>query len=825
MSENTNIENYQEEVEGISFAIDFRKLLADIIHYWWIFVALIVIAIAVVRIYHYYETPIFLSSMSLIVDAQGEGASRSSQSGLLEGFSLSAGARSMENQVAILNSRSLIEEVVDELGIYIRYINHGRVRDVEMYPFNGFQAVMDSSHTQLVGVPIYVEGIDDDTYLLKVDVEEASLFNYDEREYCGKVEDLKFKKKLHYGEPLITDWCAFAINGNIGSGEYIIQFETPATLTGRFRGSYSVLYNRESSSSIITLSCTGPVSSLNSDFLDHIAHKFIERNLSEKNEIAENTIAFIDTQLNILSDTLSDIGSQLSKFRLANDIQQDVKTKGSNLFSEMQNYERELEGYDVVKQYYSYLENYFQSDSIFTGVIAPAVLDARSPLITQQLNELISTGINRQTNEDMYGTLAPNRDVDIRLNIARNTLMQSIENNREIIDNWIAEAEEKLEIRKEDMMGIPELERVFLGIDRRYTLNSDVFTFLLRKRSEAQIQKASNTPDHKIIDNAINRGSISPTESRHRSIGVVLAIVLPLAFFVIRQLADGKIRSAEDLRKISNLTILSSILANNKDSSLVVEHYPKSIQAETFRLLRTKIEFMTSQKKSPIVMVTSSVSGEGKTFCALNIASVFGISGKKTILLGFDLRKLGLSKHIGAEKNVGLSNYIVGKSSLDDVIMHIASNFDVITGGAIPPNPSELIASDKVRELFEILRQNYDMIIVDTPPMGVVSDAMQMLQYVDALVFVVRQDYTEKDTLRFTLDTLREDGFKNVALILNDVNNINSRYISSGYGYGYGYRYGYGKKRYGYGYGYGGYGYGKYGKKYGSYYGGYYSED
>ncbi len=812
MNEN---EYYQQEPESTGINLDLKKLFHDVVHYWWIFILLVAIAVAGVRVYHYYLTPIYRSSMSIIVDAQGSASRGSTNASLMEGFSLSQGMRSMENQRATLRSYSVVKQAVDEMNIYIRYFNHGRVRDTELFR-PSFQAVMDSTHAQLTGTMITIDVIDSTRFELSVEAEDALLYDYSKDKICGHAKDLKYSKTYRFGEPIITPWCAFSLIGNgLSAGTYMIRFERPDALVADFRSRYAVSFNKESSSSLIYISCSGPVPDINNEFLNTVAKVFIRANLATKNEIAENTISFIDGQLSMLSDTLSDIGSQLSMFRNQHDIPQGVSAKGSALFSEIQGYEAKLQEYDVIKSYYKYLENFFDSDTIFNDVIAPAFFNTESAVITAQLNEIMALNTEKQSYIDIYGSLAnsSNREIDIKLQIARNTLLQSIQSHKQLIDESVHEIETKMNRCRTEIMALPEMERIWLRIDRLYSLNSDVFTYLLRKRSEAQIQKASNTPDHKIIDNAVSVGVISPTEESHRAVCVGLALLLPLLFFVIRQILDGKIRCLEDLKKVTNLNVISSILSNTKNSSLVVETYPRSVQAETFRLLRSKVELMSAGVQTPVVCISSSVSGEGKTFCALNIASVFGISGKRTILLGFDLRKPGLSKHIGAEKSTGLSNYIVGNVGLNEAIVNISPNFDVLPGGAIPPNPSELIASQKVKDLFEYLKTAYDVIIVDTPPMGVVSDGFQILRFCNALVFVVRQDYTEKDALKFTLDTLAEENFRNAAIILNDVNSTKSRYNSSGYGYGYGYRYGYGR-RYGYG--------AKYTK---SYYGGYYNTE
>lgn len=818
----TDNNQYVEEIETSNFSLDVKKLIADALHYWWVFPIAVLLAIAAVKIYHRYKTPIFASQLTLLIDEQersSSGFGTVSEQSLMTGFMLSPGMLNLNNQVAILNSYSLVRSAVEQLGDCISYYHPGTIRNIEIYNPQDYRIVIDSTHLQLVNTKLMIDSVDAEHFHLTVKAERATVYDYLKNKGVNTIENLDYEGTFRYGEPIVTDWCAFALlkKDDAPKNMYVV-FNTLEQIIARYRGGYSVNYDEKSSSTVVTLQFVGPNLARNNDFLNAIANSFIASNLSQKNQIAENTIKFIGEQLNYLSDTLTTIGTQLSSFRATHDLQQPVTTKGTSLFQELQNYENEYEAEQVKKSYYVYLEKYFTSDSLFTGVIAPAVFDTKSTSIAQQLQGIIQLNTERQSYQDTYGmtTTPAYREVMSRLQIARNTLLHSVASHKAMCDDNLADINVKIEACRRELQRLPETERTLLGIDRKYSLNNDVFTFLLRKRSEAEIQKASNMSDHKVIDYAMYSGTISTSESKHRMIAILLALAGPICLLIIRQFFDNKIRTLDDLKKISELPVLGNILSNNKDSAKVVLNHPKSVQSEVFRMLRTKIEFLITQKQVPVIALTSSVSGEGKTFCSLNLASAFSITGKRTILLGFDLRKPGLSKLIKAEHNVGLSDYIIGHSDYDSVIIHLAQNFDCIPGGTIPPNPSELIGSEKTRELFKYLKQNYDIIFVDTPPMGVVSDAQQILTYSDALLFIVRQDYTERIALRTTLEGFAETGFKNAALVLNDVNSRKARYITNGYGYGYTHRYGLRRSN-------------KHGdnKYYGNYYGSdsYYTED
>ncbi len=810
---------YVESESDDSFInIDFRKLLADVVRYWWVFLITIAIAVTAVKLYHRYHTPVYRSSMTIIIDESGNGSSSSAQSNLMEGFALSSGMRNLENQVAILGSYALVRQTVEQMNLLVSYYNKGRIHDVQMYRPGNFVVVMDSTHAQLIGTKIHFDCIDEDSFRLYFETENPVFYDYkNETSVSVKIDDddsdrkLAFSGRFRYGEPIVTDWGAFAIvkNPNVKmlSGSYYFVFNRLDAIVAGFMSSYSVGYNGSSSSSLVTLSVTGTIPERNNDFLNILSKTFLQRNLQQKNQIADNTIAFITEQLSFLSDSLLNVGTQLSAYKISNDLQLGASEKGRAIFDEMKRYESEVQEQEVTKAYYKYLRSYFSNDQVFDSVIAPASYNTQSTILSQQLSSIIELNSERLSYQESYGKASNPVSVEMnsKLQIARNTLLHSIDSHIEMTDQNISEIKARLSDLNEELSKLPETERIMLSLDRKFTLNNEVFNYLLRKRSESQIQKASNTSDHKILDAPMNRGVISSSASKHLLTAVALAIILPLLFFVLRQILDTRIRTIEDLKNKVRLPFLGSLLSNEKDSSLVVLRYPKSVQSEGFRQLRTKIQFMISQcNETPVVAVSSSVSGEGKTYTSFNIATAFALNGKRTLLLGFDLRRPGLAKMIGGDHPIGLADYIADNRSIDEVTVQITKNLYVIPGGTIPPNPSELIDSERTTELFETIKMEYDIIFVDTPPMGIVTDGFQLLRKSDALVFVVRQDYTEKDVLSYTLEQLKGEDFKNVGIVLNDVNGTRSRYKYSHYGYkNYGYGKVYGKYGYGYGYGYG----------------------
>jgi capsular exopolysaccharide synthesis family protein len=339
-------------------------------------------------------------------------------------------------------------------------------------------------------------------------------------------------------------------------------------------------------------------------------------------------------------------------------------------------------------------------------------------------------------------------------------------------------------------MKIPETERSLIGIQRSFKINNDIYTFLLQKRAESAIAKASNMPDSQIIDDAraMNTNPISPKKTSLYLISLIIGLIFPIVVIIIRKNIYDYVESKSDVSSISDIPIISSIPHSDHEVTSVVNDFPKSDISEAFRGLRTKLKFILNNTNNNTLLITSSIPAEGKTFLAVNIAIGYAITNKKTIILGVDLRKPRLTKVFDSDSPFGVSTYLSGQSTIAESIMktHI-DNLDYFPAGPIPPNPSELIGNEKMGALIEQLKTNYEYIIIDSPPINIVSDAIQLFPLVDTILYVVRLNYTRKRFLDDVNLLFTTKKVKNIGLVIND-DLMNDRY---GYRYKYGYKYKY----------------------------------
>jgi len=356
---------------------------------------------------------------------------------------------------------------------------------------------------------------------------------------------------------------------------------------------------------------------------------------------------------------------------------------------------------------------------------------------------------------------------------------------------------------------LPGKEREFINIKRMYELSESQYLLLMEKRTEAEIAKASAVSDIQLVNPPrIAGGAISPRVKRNYMLAAVLGLFFPFMIIFVRDKLNDRIKSKEDIDRISDIPFLGIIGHSNFQEGLVMRKKPKSHISEEFRSVRSNLQYFQKRKSNQTILITSSISGEGKSFCALNLAYAFAITGKKTLLVSADMRKKDPQLDLKVKNgNEGLSSYLAGISSVDHLLRKSEiDNLDFLPSGEVPPNPSELLMSDNMDELMEFLKNEYDLIILDTPPIGLLSDGFELMKHSDMNVFLVRQNHTLISHLKYLDEMYKAKKLRDISILLNDVN-----FKKSYFGYGYGYSYGYG---YGYGYGLG------YGKE-----NGYYTDD
>jgi len=461
----------------------------------------------------------------------------------------------------------------------------------------------------------------------------------------------------------------------------------------------------------------------------------------------------------------------------------DLSFQGQQLFERMNQFENERAQIIIRQKYYNYIEKYFDENSDVSELIAPSAMEIQDPV----LGDLIGQMLNLNSQRLNYLEINPKnlfiKDLDIQIANLETTILENIKYNynkleitKQDIDSRIAKLNSQLNI-------LPRTERELIGMEREFNLNDAIYTFLLQKRAEAQIARASNTPDYELIDRAMyfGAGLVSPNTKMNYMIAIFLGLFLPFSIILVRDFLNNKISEIKEVESISDLPIIGQVFHNTTKSNAIIRDYPKSPLADSFRSVRTNLQFFSKGVDRMVILITSSTSGEGKSFCSMNLASVYALLGKKTLLLGFDLRRPALFEDLNLNNDIGITSYLINNSKINDIIQQTGiENLDFIPAGPVPPNPVELIASEKTKYFFSELKNKYEYIIIDSAPVGAVTDSFLLFNYADINVYTVRHNKTIKEALANNLRNIERKNIKNVSLLINDV-----KLKKNSYGYTY----------------------------------------
>ncbi len=801
-------QNNDEEDGGLNF--NPLEWLFTFLHYWYLFVIAIVIALGLAMLKNRRWIPSYFSQGTIVIK---ESATYGSSSALMSGFGVDAGYKNVNNQMIMLGSYDLMSRVVDSLPfLNVEYITQGRFKTRQLY--RQTPIIVEPSHVDARAYgPMY-----------------QVLFRSDGTMHISSTdEEMPLELDVKYGEPVhcsLFDITVWPTELMINSGKIYFRFRTHESLVDEFMSRLQLSFVTEGST-VLALSLTSETPQRDCEFIDKLAKIYLLQNLEQKNAVAENSIRFINEQLKNLQSSLQVSEGAMTNFRQENKFV-DVNSYAGQLMGRIASYDQHSMELRLRETYFDYLIGYIHQNIENGVVIAPTTMGVNEPVLiglVQQLNDLrIQRG--ELTEKNVY--------------YAKYT--KDIENVKTAIEEVVSSMRASLEIEKSDLKRrydeversikqLPEKELQMVAIERNYRIDDNYYTFFLQKRAEAEIQKASNTPDNSIMDKARTTAIMNAkAKSKTTSTYLIIGFLIPMVLIILSELLNNKIRSPKDVVKLKFFRLIGTLRHAKSQNPTLVRASPRSSYAEMLRAIRTRIEFVLKRKDKMVICVTSTESGDGKTFLSTNLAALYAMTGRKTLLIDLDLRKPNIHTKLGMENGDGASNYLIGDCELKDTMLKDTPfGFDFVRAGTIPPNPGELVHADKLGQTIAKLREQYDYIVIDTSPIGLVPDAYAIIENSDMCLFVIRCMQTNKSFCKQTLEQMAEvvDNPEKVQIVLSDIPTEGRHSYGSGYGYGYGGYGGYGYGHFGYG-GYGGYGYGyggdsnrakRYGKLYGKIYG------
>ncbi len=758
--------------------IDIKKFVFKILSNWYWFVLTVFLASSLAYFINKYTDPVYSIQASILVRDKSNSMTSGVDNILNElGMFKRIRRKNVENEIGILNSYTLARRTIEELDFQISYFSIGRIREPENYKEAPFYVVIDTNKINIKNQQIFLTLKNTKSFHIHIDARNI------------------IDKDLNFGESLNTENYNFTVYSNgfsmdsIKTNEYYFIINDINILTNRYKSKIKI-ETSDKKSSILYLTTTGKVVQKEVDYLNKLCDEYIQMDLDEKNEISHKTIKFIDKQLDNITDSLRNVENNLQDFKESNKTM-DLSIEGQSLYKKLEKLENSKAEFVVKNNYYNYLIKYIKSKNITSDIIAPSVMGINDEALNKlvvQLNTLAS-----EKSSISYGSTDKNPAInmyDNQIENLTNLILENINSTLNSSNIVLTNLEQRISKVDKEIRKLPITEKRLINIKRKFALNDEIYTFLLQKRAETGIAEASISSENKILDysRVDNAKLLSPKIKLNYIIAIIIALLIPLMFIIVIDFFDNKIHERKDIERKTNIPIIAEIGHNNKNSDLAVFDYPRSSISESFRKLRTNLKYVLIHKQDgPIVIsVTSTISGEGKTFTAINTASVIAALGKKTIILGLDLRKPTLHKYFDFENENGISEYLTHDNDYNSIIRPTQiNNLSVILAGAIPPNPAELIELPEMEELIQKLKKDYDYIILDTPPVALVTDALLLSSFVDINLYVIRQNYSNTSVIEF----INEISLKNeisLNIIINDIN------ISGYYSYKYNYNYKYG---------------------------------
>lgn len=760
-------------------ALEIRYVIAKYIRYWPWYVLFILLFLVFTFLFHRYTVDQYEVTGSMVIKTNTSPEAR-----ILDRSNIFSTGLNLQNDILRLRSKNLAHEALQKVHFDVEYFAKTNIKAIELYDRSPVRVEVDWDHMQITNVPVQIEILSETTFkLLK---EETSFLDFNSA--MASADESIYNKTYNFGEEIETAKSKFTVhlvNPTRTKETLIFTLRNPGTLEDFYAGAIDISLKNEYSS-VLNLSTKTKVVEKGRDYINALMASYIDYDLREKNKIQENTLAFIEEQLGFLEDSLHEKERELQNFKVENKLL-DVSAEFANILGKMNTLDESNAEIDYQLEYFEQIKSYMESKSKdYADVIAPSVIGVPDPLLNGLIQTLVTLSQDRRK---LLATVNENHPEVLKIDVQMDKIQDALfENVVNLIDNTKQKKRSILrDISQYDSQfaTLPESESTYSGIFREFKLRESLYTYLLEKRAEAGIARASNVSDNAVLDYAKRGILVFPKKQQNYGLAILLGFLFPFGFVVIRDIFDDSIKDQRDLKKHFMIPQLGIVGYSQKDTNKVVLEYPKSAVSESFRSLRSAITYLASSKASKKILVTSSVSGEGKTFTSLNLASAMALASKRTVVVGGDLRRPKLASYFGESDRIGLSTYLIGKVEAAEIVKPTSQeNLWFVPSGVIPPNPAELLQTPRLIELLTYLESQFDVIIFDTPPMGLVSETIDLMRLFDINLYVVRQNYTVKDHLVMINDLFNNKQVKNVYGVFNGI--VNSGYHYEGYNYGYG---------------------------------------
>jgi len=755
-----------DKVLEVDDSINLKEIFNKLIDKWIWFILSIVICLIVAFLYTRYTAPIYQITAKILVNDDEKGGGLGKQTGMLMDLGGLLGSKnSVDNEAEILKTRFLMEQVVRQMQLNIVYSLKTNLVRRELYqpPFklSILKAVDTISSTQFV-----VQRLGGNRL---------------------KISSKNFEKEISWGEKFsVNKVGVLQIDpsqiGPISDEEYVISVSSIDSRVAELMRQLSVAVSNKQVS-IVDLGLSYPLPQKGEDILNTLISRYTAANLSDKNAIADSTYKFIKERLNKIAGELGDVENKVESFKQENRLA-DMSEQGKVLVQNTSEFASDLAKTETQINVLNDLEKYLK-DNVNNKRVFPSSLLPQDLVFSNLMTQYNALLIEREkqllgvTEESPFILNIDKQIAGLRGDILSN--IQSSKNSYIITKNKI---KSQLTQAEGQISGVPQVEKNYLKLARNQQIKQELYIFLMQKAEETAISKTSNISVAKTIDPPKARvAPISPKKNVIYGAGFVAGLMIPILLIFGLELFNITITTKEEITALTTVPVIGEISHNTSDDNLIVANQNRSAISEQFRALRTNLSFYLKNAGENVILLTSSMSGEGKSFTAINLGNILALAGKKVLLMELDLRKPGLSAKLGVTNDVGFSNYTISDDvKISDIVkpLSINRNMFIISSGPLPPNPAETLMSEHMPKLMEELKKQFDYIILDAPPIGIITDAQLLAPYSNATLYLVRQKVTRKDQLSIVEDLNKTGKMKNMGIVVNDI-------VSKYYGYGYGY--------------------------------------
>lgn len=760
-----------ENVRKVDDEIDVRELLSVVKRHVFLLIAVTLFALVTVSIYSYFKPDVYQATTTIQIQ---EGSVKAGDADVILSQALGGSSGTIDNESFLFTSHYLASKALETLDIGTRYFTNEKYKEIELYRNAPFVVNTYFLAWNAMGVKMLLKPIDEDRFILEIG--QKSIF--DAKEIAKKLgvsfaddEDLiQYSAEHEYGEIISTPWFRIKIEKlqNVDQ-EYSFSI-IPNDKMWKF-----IKYNIQTqlatpSGSILDVTFEDTIPLRAQEIVNAMAEAYTRQEIERKTDEAESTLKFIDQQLSAINEVLKKSQSNLEQFKKGN-IVVDITKKASAATDKLSDYQSRLQELEIEKNVLSNLQQYMLNNKDVSGISLGSFVNKD---LSKIMSELKNKTIQRKTMLTEFTELHPDViRVSESIESLRRSVLFTIKNSLSILNQQMQSIRSIIEEYEQSLSALPEQEQKLANLTRTALVNEKVYSYLLEKRAETAILRSSTVSKTRIIDKAeIPHNPVKPNRTLYVVAGLLLGLMAGTMIAFIQEWIANTITGKDDVERLTKIPIFGVIpfVKNKKSTSAVLEAY---------RALRTNLEFMRTDIAYQTLVVTSMVSGEGKTTVSTNLARILAGTGKKVLLVDLDMRRANLSKFFDLDNEMGISTLLSRKHTIFQVVkQNVQEGVDVMPAGPVPPNPSELIMSEYAKEILAKLRSSYDFIVLDSPPVGLVTDSAILMHRADASLFVMRQNYTKRDFIKQFNKIVSDHKIGHVGIVVNGVD------LKSNYGYG-----------------------------------------